>query len=53
MICEVRNEGKEVALSHVTVGDILALLNVMIHKDREVVFNRPESEDAADAQTIT
>lgn len=48
MICEVRNEGKQIVLSHVTVGDILAFLNILIHKDREVVFTAPEREDDAD-----
>lgn len=44
MICQVRENGKEVSLSNVTVGDILALINVLLHKDREVVFTNPESE---------
>lgn len=44
MICEVRNNGTEVVLSNVKVGDILAMVGVFIHKDRELVFHRPESE---------
>lgn len=50
MICEVRNNNTEVALSHMTLGDILAFIRVWLSKDKEVVFTMPiesmaESED--------
>ena len=45
MICEVRENGKEIALSHVTVSDVIALVKLLIQKDKEVVFTRPEQEE--------
>lgn len=44
MICELRDNGNEVVLSHVTVGDILTLTKLLFQKDKEVVFTRPTEE---------
>lgn len=42
MVCEVRENGKEVVLSHVTVGDVAAFVKLFFLKDKEVVFTRPD-----------
>lgn len=44
MICEVRNNNTEVVLSHITLGDILTLIYLIFHKDKEVVFTKPKGE---------
>lgn len=44
MICEVRDNGQEVVLSHVTFGDIIAFIKVWLSKNKEVGFTRPEKE---------
>lgn len=47
MICEVRDNGNEIVLKHVTFADILAMVTIWICKDKELCFsnpNRGESE---------
>ena len=39
MICEVRNNGQEVVLSHVTFGDVIAFIKVWLSKNKEVSLN--------------
>ncbi len=41
MICEIRNNNTEVALSNITFGDIIAFIRVWLSKDKEVVFSEP------------
>ena len=48
MICEVRENGAEVVLRDVTIGDIFDLIRIIFHKDREVVFSDPEMRGGAD-----
>ena len=45
MTCEVRNNNTEVVLRDVKVGDVLALARLIIQKDKEVVFTRPQESD--------
>lgn len=45
MICEVREDGREVVLHKPTLSDIFAMLSLYIHKDKELVFTKPEEED--------
>lgn len=42
MICEVRKDNNEVVLSKPTLGDILAVIDIYIHKHKEIVFSRPQ-----------
>ena len=42
MICEVRNDGHEVVLRHVTFSDLLAMIYLWLHKDKEIAFSKPE-----------
>ncbi len=44
MICEIRDNGREVVLSHPTLGDVFALLMVCFSKGKEIAFTRPEEE---------
>lgn len=45
MICEARDNGNEIVLKNVTVADILAMISVWIHKDRELCFSNPHREE--------
>ena len=45
MICEVRENGNEVVLRHPKIGDIIALIVCFVHKDKEIVFSRPEEAE--------
>lgn len=45
MICEVRENGKEVVLSHVTIGDVIAMAKLLFQKDKEVSFRKPEEDE--------
>ena len=42
MVCEVRENGTEIALSHVTVGDVITFAKLLFQKDKEVVFHKPD-----------
>lgn len=44
MICEIREDGKEVVLHHPTLSDVLAMLMLLFKKDKEIVFTKPEEE---------
>ena len=44
MICEIREDGKEVVLHHPTMSDVLAMLMLLFKKDKEIVFTNPEGE---------
>lgn len=44
MICEIREDGKEVVLHHPTLSDVLAMLMLLFNKDKEIVFAKPEEE---------
>ena len=44
MICEIREDGKEVVLHHPTMSDVLAMLMLLFKKDKEIVFTKPEEE---------
>ena len=50
MICEVRNNGNEVVLRHVTIGDIFTLAKHLFQKDKEVVFTRPIEEQKEEGE---
>ena len=41
MICEIREDGKEVVLHHPKLSDILAMLTLIFNKDKEIVFTQP------------
>lgn len=41
MICQVRDEGREVALTNAKFSDILAVIQIWIHKDREICYTNP------------
>ena len=42
MICEIRNNEQEVVLRNPTFSDVLAVLYLWLHKDREIAFSKPE-----------
>ena len=45
MICEVRNGDQEVILKNAGFKDVLAVIQIWIHKDREICFTNPTSEE--------
>ena len=45
MICEVREEQSEVVLKNATFSDVLAVIFIWLHRDREIVFRKPEEEN--------
>ena len=44
MICEIREDGKEVVLRHPKLSDILALLTLLFMPQKEIVFTKPEED---------
>ena len=46
MICEVRNYDKEVVLKNATLGDVMAVIQIWLHKDKELCFSNPASMEA-------
>ncbi len=45
MKCEVRNDEKEVVLKNATFGDVLAVIHIWLHKNKEIAFQKPAEED--------
>ena len=41
MICEVREDGREVVLRSPTMLDVLAMLTLLFRRDKEIVFTQP------------
>ena len=44
MICEIRENGKEVVLHHPKLSDVLAMLTLLFRKDKEIVFTKPQED---------
>ena len=44
MICEIREDGKEVVLRHPKISDILAMLTLLFMPQKEIVFTKPEED---------
>lgn len=45
MICELRNNAKEIVLRNPSISDVLALASLLIFHDREIVFTKPMEVD--------
>ena len=41
MICEIREDGREVVLHHPTLSDVLAMLTLLFRRDKQIVFTQP------------
>ena len=41
MICEIREDGREVVLHQPTLLDLLAMLTLLFRRDKEIVFTQP------------
>lgn len=41
MICEIREDGREVVLREPTLLDLLAMLTMLFMRDKEIVFTKP------------
>lgn len=41
MICEIREDGREVVLRQPTLLDVLEILALLFRKDKEIVFTKP------------
>jgi hypothetical protein len=41
MICEVRECDNEVVLKNATLGDVMAVIQIWLHKDKELCFSNP------------
>ena len=42
MICEIREDGREVVLHHPTLLDVLKMLTLLFMPQKEIVFTKPE-----------
>ena len=44
MICEIRENGKEVVLHRPKLSDVLAMLTLLFRRDKEIVFTKPQED---------
>lgn len=44
MICEIREDGREVVLHHPTLLDVLAMLTLLFMPQKEIVFTKPKED---------
>ena len=44
MICEIREDGREVVLHHPTLSDVLAMLTLLFMPQKEIVFTKPKED---------
>lgn len=49
MICEVR-DFNEVVLRNASFRDVLAVILIWLHKDREIAFSRPEKKESMEEE---
>lgn len=52
MICEVRNYDKEVVLKNAKFSDVIAVIQIWLHKDKELCFSNPASMEARHEDTL-
>ena len=45
MMCEIRNGQNEVVLKNATFRDVLAVMHIWLHKDKEIAFLKPEEDE--------
>lgn len=45
MICEIRENGKQVVLHHPKLSDVFAMLVLLFVPKKEIVFTKPEEYD--------
>ena len=41
MICEYKEDEKQVILTHITISDLLCFIYLLFHKNKEIVFSNP------------
>ena len=44
MICEIREDGREVVLHHPTLMDVLTMLTLLFRRDKEIVLTKPQED---------
>ena len=44
MICEINNNQNEVVLKNATFSDVLAVIYIWLHKDKEIAFEKPRGD---------
>ena len=44
MICEIREDGREVVLRRPTLLDMLTMLMLLFRRDKEIVFTKPQED---------
>ena len=44
MICEIREDGREVVLHHPKLSDVWAMLTLLFMPQKEIVFTKPEED---------
>ena len=44
MRCEIRNNQNEVVLKNATFSDVVAVIYIWLHKNKEIAFSRPDDE---------
>lgn len=52
MICEVRNYDKEVVLKNAKFSDVIAVIQIWLHKDKELCFSKPVSMEVGHEDTL-
>jgi hypothetical protein len=52
MICEVRNNDKEVVLKKAEFSDVIAVIQIWLFKDKELCFSNPASMEARHEDTL-
>lgn len=52
MICEVRNYDKEVVLKNANFSDVIAVIQIWLHKDKELCFSNPVSMEVGHEDTL-
>lgn len=45
MRCEINNNQNEVVLKNATFSDVIAVIHIWLHKDKEIAFSRPEEDN--------
>lgn len=41
MFCQVSPDGQEITLSNASFSDVLAVIQIWLHKDRAIIYTNP------------
>lgn len=52
MICSIDNNGQEITLKDAKFGDVIAIIQIWLNKNKEICFSKPQREEREENEII-